>query len=605
MDTGRCTAAEWTDDMTSTFGIFESAKSGLSVAMQQLNVTEQNIANVNTAGYTRQRLLTSAKEPPISKYLIAPLSKTAVGQGVEATGIQQIRSEYLDQQYRTLNSGYSYYVKRTESLEYLTGLYNEHIDASSLTTSIKNFFSALNTFSQDTSSKEYRTNVQQQALGITQNFNNVYEEMQSLWQEQNDSINTVTQKINSIAQKIAQLNDAIAGSVQTGGVANDLNDERNLLLDELSGCVNITYNWNAKNDSMVDVKIGGVTLVEGKTTNEIAVGSAADNAEQINELLVDIADVNQEVSSYTEKETEIRDLINSITPPDLANFLSANIVLQPSADDANLVDVKFGNVIIVNGTDTTPVPIEQSVTTDLDAWIAFNRKNLILDGSELSIESGDITGGQLYSNMEMISNKSAKSPGIPYYMDQINTLVREMAKNLNAIHRKGYRYPGGTTSELQNIDFFKVPDGTDPEAAYSKITAGNFTLSDEVLASVYNIAGSSEQVSLGDDSPQSGNNKIALELFNDLVNSNYNDKLNSIVVSLGIDANTSGSVMNTKQSLLGSVDMQRSSLSSVSLDEETTNLIIFQQAYNASARIITTIDEMLNTMINNMGIVGR
>ena len=71
------------------------------------------------------------------------------------------------------------------------------------------------------------------------------------------------QKVNSIAQKIAELNDAIASAVQTGGTANELNDERNLLLDQLSGYVNITYNWNEDNDNMIDV-IGGLTLVGGK-----------------------------------------------------------------------------------------------------------------------------------------------------------------------------------------------------------------------------------------------------------------------------------------------------------------------------------------------------
>ncbi len=565
--------------------------------MQQLNVTEQNIANVNTAGYTRQRLLTSAKEPAISSYLIAQLSKTAVGQGVEAIGIQQLRSEYLDQQYRTLNSGYSHMANRSESLSYLTGVFNELNDDSSLTTSISKFFSALNTFAGDTSSKEFRTNVQQQALSMTQSFNNVYEEMQSLWHEQNDSIDTVTRKINSIAQKIAQLNDAIAGSVQTGGVANDLNDERNLLLDQLSGYVNITYSWNADNDDMVDVQIGGLTLVEGKTTYEIEVGSAADHTAQINALLTEIAAVNQNTEwSYTEKATEIDNIINRVTPPGLASYLPADldIELQSNEDYSDLVDVMFGNAVIVSGTATTPTPVEEAVLGDLDAWIAFNRNNLTLNGDELSIESGDITGGQLYSNIEMITNKSTMSPGIPHYMDQLNSFVREMAVNLNAINESGWTYPDGTEVSTHGVSFFNVPT-----------TAGNFTLSDAVLHSVYNIAGSSGEVILDGNPTNTGNNEIALQLFNDLADSGYYDKLNSIVINLAIAANTSGGITDTKQSLLASVDTQRNSLSSVSLDEETTNLIIFQQAYNASARVITTIDEMLNTMINNMGIVGR
>ena len=81
--------------MASTFGLFESAKSGLSVAMQQLNVTEQNIANVNTQGYTRQRMLTSAKEPPISLYLIAQLNKRLSGKALKRSAFSRSEANTL------------------------------------------------------------------------------------------------------------------------------------------------------------------------------------------------------------------------------------------------------------------------------------------------------------------------------------------------------------------------------------------------------------------------------------------------------------------------------------------------------------------------------
>ncbi|NMA25750.1 MAG: flagellar hook-associated protein FlgK [Clostridiales bacterium] len=579
--------------MASTFGLFESAKSGLSVAMQQLNVTEQNIANVNTEGYTRQRMLTSAKEPPISLYLIAQLNKTAVGQGVEAIGIQQIRSEYLDQQYRSLNSGANHMEKRSESLTYLTGLFNELKDKGTLKTAVNNFFTALNTFSQDTSSKEFRTNVQQQALSMTQSFNNVYEEMRSLWHEQNSSISIVVQKVNSIAQKIAELNDAIASAVQTGGTANDLNDERNLLLDQLSGYVNITYNWNEDNDNMIDVAIGGLTLVEGKTANEIEIDSPSAHAMQIDNLTEQIAELNlatqEDSSTEAANKAAIADLVTQ-----LRDYINVD---EPDYDSFSVVNITFGGVPLVTG--PSYFPAAGAVEADMDAWIAFNRNHLTLNGLELSIENGTVKSGQLFSNMEMITNGDALNPGVPYYMDQLNMFVREMAENINTIHQSGWTYPDVAGSQ-NGINFFKVPDND-----YSRVTAGNFTLSDEVLESVYNIAGSSEEVVLDSYPTNTGNNDIALQLSKDLINSGYYDKLNSIVVNLAIAANTSESIMDTKQSLLASVDTQRKSLSAVSLDEETTNLIIFQQSYNAAARIISVLDDMLNTMINNMGITGR
>lgn len=574
--------------------------------MQQLNVTEQNIANVNTAGYTRQRILTSAKEPPMSKYLVAQLSKTLVGQGVEATGIQQLRSAYLDQQFRSLNSGYNYSANRNDSLSYLTGLFNELHDDSSLTSAVGKFFSALNTFSSDTSSKEFRTNVQQQALSMTQSFNNVHEEMQSLWNEQNDSINTVAQKINSIAQKIAQLNEAIAGAVQTGGTANDLNDERNLLLDELSGYTNITYSFNTKNDSMIDVEIGGLSLVNGKIPNPISTDKMSNNQATIDGLLSTIALNNVDPVANAATISTAIDQLKSY-----GNF---NIAQSDQSDPTSDWVVMLGGQTLVSGTGgAVQMTVEDAAAADLSAWVEYNRNWLTLDDpatttvvEALNIgPAGAVTSGQLYSNMEMITSRSALNPGIPYYMEQLNTFVREIAENLNTINQGGWTYPDGSVPSQTGIDFFKVPIDGAGFPSYALITAGNFTLSDEVIQSAYNIAGSSQEIFLNSDSTNSGNNIVALALFTDLAKSGYYDKLNSIVGNLAIAANTGGSIMSTKNSLLSSVDTQRQSISAVSLDEEATNLIVFQQSYNACARIITTIDEMLNTMINNMGIVGR
>jgi flagellar hook-associated protein FlgK len=246
---------------------------------------------------------------------------------------------------------------------------------------------------------------------MTQSFNNVYEEMESLWHEQNDSINTVAQKINSIAQKLAQLNDSIAGALQTGGTANDLNDERNLLLDELSGYVNITYSLNTSNDNMIDVRIGGLTLVEGKTANEIEVESAASHTSQIDDLAQQIADLN--AASETETDPAViaanRDAIDVLVI-ELGNYVT--VAAADNTDNPALIDVTFDGVPFVTGTE--PFPAAAAVKSDLDTFIAFNRNNLTLNGMELSNDNNTVTSGQLYSNMEMITSKSPLSPGIPY-----------------------------------------------------------------------------------------------------------------------------------------------------------------------------------------------
>lgn len=590
--------------MSSTFGGLETAKSGLSVAMANLNVTGHNIANVNTAGYTRQRLLTSAKDPAESTYLISQFYNKQIGQGVEIIEIQQIRSSYLDQQYRDLNSSYSYSENRTQALTYLEGLYNELDEESGLTSSIENYFSSLNTFSSDTSSEEYRTNVQQQALSMTQTFNNVYQEMVDLWNDQNDSISTTAQEINAIAEKLTQLNDSISSYERTGEKANDLRDERNLILDELSGLVNITFGNNVDNPSMTDVRIGGINLVVGTDANLIEIDSASNHASEIDTLTAEIAQINSDISSglitAADGQIQIADLASQ-----LENYV--DVTLSANTGNADLTDVSFAGVSVVTGLNV--MNIEDAAAVSLPAWIELNRNQLTLDGNGLSIEDGTLTGGQLYASMEMITEDGANNSGIPYYMEQLNNLVRNISENINTIHSNGWSYPDGAYVSTTGINFFEVPTATDALGNvvddYSQLSAGNFTLSDEVFNSVFNIAGSSEIVSLNGSVTETGNNTIALQLFNDLGNNGYFSDLNSIVGYLAIALDTSESVLDTKEALINSVDTQRTSISGVSLDEETTNLIVFQQTYNACARMVTTIDEMLDTMINNMGLVGR
>jgi len=586
--------------MASIFGSFEIAKSGLSVAMLQLNVTEQNIANANTKGYTRQRAVTSAIEPNSSNYLIAPRHAALVGQGVEVTGVTQIRSDYLDAQFRKLNADFFANDSIEQALTYLNGVFNELDEESGLTTAIKNFYSALNTFSSDPSSHEYRTNVQQQAQALTATFNTIYDEMRSLWGDQSSSIRTDVAQINSYAEKIANLNLAIARAVQADAATNDLKDELNLLLDELSGYVNIEYKFN--HNQTVDITIGGNVLVTGRVFNRLELTTPAENAAAIDALTQDIAALNGQIKSALEAgedtaelEAQLQDKLDA-----LGEYISVTVEADP---DTNLRSVYFEGVALVSGTEAFAA--SEAAESKLEAWVAFNTPTLTLAGQKL--EHGvDITGGQLFGHIRMATSFDNDAQGIPFYMAQLDDLARAMARDINEIHRTGWTYPFGGTESKTGINFFYAPSTFDAEGNpvydYSAITAGNIRLSDEVLSSPNYIAASSEEVNLKAGVTESGNNEIARRLYATLSTNGYFDKLNSIVADLAIETNTVRSIKATKDTLVTSVDTQRQSLSSVSMDEETTNLIMFQQTYNACARVVTTISEMIDTLVNRMGV---
>lgn len=592
--------------MSSIFGSFEAAKSGLSVALLQLNVTEQNIANANTKGYTRQRAITSSIEPTSSNYLIAPRHAALVGQGVEVTKVTQIRSEYLDAQYRKLSSDYYAGDAVDEALTYLCGVLNELDEKAGLTIAIKNFYSALNTFSSDPSSREYRTNVQQQAQALTDTFNTIYNEMMSLWEDQNASIATDVAQINAFAEKIANLNLAIARATQAEASTNDLKDELNLLLDQLSEYVNIEYKFNA-NDT-VDVYVGGHLLVSGREFNKLNVSSKAGEVDAITEK---IAELNRKIPSASGDEKnhlidERKALIDQLK--------AYGFTVDEDASAPDVISLKLPNGrYLVSGTQSFSAAEALSDVLPIDQWVAFCQNTVSIEvktvagTEEYPLEfGGAVTGGRLYGHMRMAGSLDKDQQGIPFYINELNQLARAIAKDINDIHREGYTYPYGNNESQKGVNFFHVASYKDEAGNdvydYSTLTAGNLRLSDKVKESPFNIAASSEEIKLNEGSTHTGNNMIARELYETLNRNGYYDRLNSIVADLAIETDTVRNIKTTKNTLLISVDTQRQSLSSVSLDEETTNLIMFQQTYNACARVVTALSEMIDTLINRMGV---
>jgi flagellar hook-associated protein 1 FlgK len=526
--------------MTSTFRGLETGKSALAAASLNQDVTGQNIANANTVGYTRQRTDAEARLPVGLNYVVSQVYNKRVGQGVTIKDIQQTRSDYLDEQYRNESSVYANYDYRGQGLTYLTGVMNELDDNSSLTLCLNDFSSALSNLSADPTSRENRLNVQQRANTLIQNLKYVHNEMSDLWSDQNTSVNTVAESINSKAEQISILNVAIANYEHSGGTANDLRDQRNNLLDELSSLTSISYTLNATDASMVDVKIGGALLVEGKKANPIIVTPSATP------------------NTYTGKSENVLTLSNTVTNPD--------------------------------GTIT---PVVYTLSRNADAT-----KN------EIQV------GGELQAHMDLLESDDPTMPGIPYYIGQLNQFAQSLAKQVNDIHTAGYTTPDSSlkTTSQTGIAFFTKngeasKDITDA-AYYDGITADNLTLSAEVTDSVWNIAASDTAVDLDSGSTQAGNAAVASKLYKLFSDGTFNTELNTIVGHLAIVSDTNNGLVNTSKSMLHSIAKQRTSVCGVSMDEETTNLIKFQQSYSVASRMVTTLDDMLEKLINSTGRVG-
>ena len=576
--------------MRSTFYGLEIARSGLYTSQNELNITGHNISNVDTLGYTRQRLITAAVPALAVNTQFAVDSRALSGTGVEALTVDQIRSDFTDAKYRAESSVAGYWTTYMEEFSMVEQIYNSALDqtgsSGSVLTALTNFKSALNELAKDkTNSTDIRTVVQDAGKQLAESINYVYGKLEEQHNNLNTAISLTVDQINSYAQNIANLNKQIYGYELTGSKANDLRDSRNLLLDELSGMVDIEYYQNSKGQLVVT--IGGRELVDGVDYNLLAV----DENGATNKL----------------------DEMSGIEPP--------------------------GTQYTVKWADGLGNPGQKQ-----EDVLRF-------------------TGGALKAYFDLRDGDTSTVMGIPYVAEQINELCRKIAEEVNEIHRQGYTMPYKEVDALTSVspslhhmeddgsgnlvagvnadgtyvweinfstevdpitgtEYYPSTNGIDffytgNTADYRYITGKTFRLSDEVASNVNLIASSSTQMTIPDEGYPNSNqfygdtdNMLKITaLFakeNELGQpDNFESKANAMLVSVFSQQSYIKQMQKAQETRLTAVEQERASVSSVSLDEEMTNVVRFTHAYNAAARVLTAMDEELDTLINKMGLVGR
>ncbi|HWS30739.1 MAG TPA: flagellar hook-associated protein FlgK [Clostridia bacterium] len=496
--------------MSSSFYGLEIAKTGLFISQKAINVSGHNIANANTVGYTRQRVISEAIDPADYLTRFASAVNGRVGGGARVQSLEQVRDAFIDKELRREYGDMGYWETRNDALEYIETMFDE-TDSSALTKSLNAFINGLKEFSQNPSSQEIRTNLRMAGITLTDTFHGYYEQLTEYQSMQNDLVGQAVADINGRLSNIAAYNDAIMGYELSGEKANDLRDKRNVELDELSKLVNIEYSYDS--DGHLNITSGGQTLLSHTTVNKL------------------------------EAETNVT---------------------------TGFYDVVF----------------ESSGT-------ALN-----------------YSGGKLEAYRQMRDGATASDMGIPYMMNSLNELAKSLAMEMNAIHEQGYTLATSTNPSVNGISLFEVPAG-----GYGDITAGNFSLSAEVLADINNFAASSTKTEVPADGDNSyhGDAIRALELY-ELCGSTtlsltsvtgFQTYLQSFMVDISIEAGHTQTMYNSESAVIDNLETRKESVSGVSVDEEMVTLIKSQHMYSASSRIMTAIDEALDVLINRTGVVGR
>jgi len=470
--------------MLGLFGTLNLAARSLQTQMTGVEVAGQNLANVNTTGYSRQRV-------QIQTTADIPTTIGPEGTGANAVAIQQIVSSVLNSQIQTQQSVGNYWQAQQGALQNAQTALNEFLNStgsasgtssstdntnsSGLSSQLNNFFAALQGVATSPTSVSARQALVGAAQSLSSSFNQVNSQFDSLKSSLNTSLGEDVTSAHKLLSEIADLNKQISFAEFSGGTPNDLLDAREQDLENLSKLTNITTSTGTLGS--VNVSIGGQTLVSG---NQLA------------------------------------DTLHTYDPG------NGGLLVQTATGGINLT----------------------------------------------------LTGGSMQGTIDARDGTLATMQG------SVNTLASTLITQVNTIHSGGYSLTGSSSANFFN--------GSD---------AATITVNPT-------LANNPSLIQASGDPAATGDNSIALQLAQlasttqaGLNNLTFNDSYTQTVSSLGTALQNANDQADNQTAVAKMLSTQRSSVSGVNVDEEMTSLMSFQRAYEASAQLVSTVNQMMSTVL--------
>jgi len=553
--------------MGSSFFGFNIARSGLFAAQKALNTVSHNIANANTEGFTRQRLEMHSSNPDAF-----PGKPGVIGTGVDTEHVQQIRDEFMDFKFRKEQTSAGEWGAKETVLKNIEAILNEPSE-SGIREVLDQFFSSIQELNKTPESLTTRALVRQRGIALAKTLGGMYETLEKTQRDLNFEVRTNVSEINGYADRVAEFNRVIYQTELNGSSANDIRDQRNLLLDKMSELADINYYEDSLNRFHVDI-----------------------NGHKI-----------------------------------VSHYRADHLVTKERTTKKNEFDV------------------EKLLEVEWESGATFN-----------------ITSGKIKGILDMRDNIEGMDKGIPYYLDKLNEFADTLSEEINRVHKTGYDLRGGTgvnfftvnnkstaeyEAEILASGFNGDPavdvtsqvmtgtSSTKTTAENDKIirdniaqivkntpdfkgksikplSNGRFVVADRRRASELTISkdveDELEKLATSDRlAGVPGNGANALRIGDVRHNvalfdwGSADDFVKALVSNLGVDTQQSTRISENSEVLLNFIKTNKMSVSGVSLDEEMSEMVKFQHSYNANARMINTMDEMLDLIVNRLGTVGR
>lgn len=639
--------------MPSQFFGLNIAYTGLLASNAAMNTTSNNIANVQTEGYSRQQVTQQA-----SNALRVFQTYGCAGAGVETLAIERIRDEFYDGRFWDNNAQLGEYDMKQYYMQQL----ETYFDDDGKSTGFKTIFDQLmitgmQALLKDPNSATAKSQFVGYAGALTEYFNGMAGNLEKVQKDINQEIKLKVDQINSLAGEIASLNKQINTIELAGTKANELRDRRTLLIDELSKIVDVevkeTPIIDANNENRETganrymVKIaGGQMLVDGSDYNGLEC-VARTSYEKVNQTDIDgLYEVywadGQKFNLY--KASMGGDLAGLIQMRDGNN--GENFTGQVTATGTTTTaDGKTHDTVTVKVTKAYLQDLNKCNLSDQGGILDLGNQEFYYDSWEYTCEY-DANGNATYSYTFTLSD-SEKNPrgitndrvgkkaeigtdlsyqGIPYYMNQMNEWIRTFSQKFNDILTSGYSGSGDpgvkmfTGNKATSSEQFLLDDAAKRydkqekknskvtvkvnDDSYYRLTAKNFDILDameqdpSLMANRKNASDGVEQNDLLNDLKNLATDKSKMSFRG----CNASEFLQCILSDVALNASRANTFYASFKDISNTIDNQRISISGVDEDEEAVNLVKYQNGYNLASKMIQTLTEIYDRLILETGV---
>ncbi len=470
----------------SSVNMFNTGKSALFANKAALATTGHNIANVNTEGFTRQRVELTAADAH------ATISKSMTGTGVRVDQVTRINDEYLDRQIFNEQKYLGSYEERDYALNQVEAIFNE-TQNEGLNRVITGFFNEFRKLGNQPENESMRLTVRESSEQLIADFKRIHRTLRDIQRNLDNRIEGDIHQANDLIKRVGHLNGEIRHMELGGGQSGDLRDKRDLAVKQLSNMLGTSVSSNEHGEYNVSMAGVGVLVTGTKFT----------------QFKTEMGKANYETGK---PENSVNVLIEDLLPPDVTN--------------------RFG-------------------------------------------ETGRIGA--------LVESRDGTIGGILRRMDE---LAYTLSTSINQVHRQGYGLDGGS-----GRNFFDEP--TKIQGA-----ADGLQLADEIKEDVSAIAAAITPNAPGDNRLIQRLTALQFERNMGGGKSTFDDYYNATVADMATLHQKNKLNFQHQKSVVGQLEKFRESISGVSIDEETTNLIQFQHAFDAAAKVIKVADEMLDTVLS-------